>query len=104
VAFRMVFPSCHHPDLLKQAVQVAYAGIVRLPAVVLVFPINEPLLGVTLGNSGLIRHSACKICKPIGTCLESWLKADNRVIFSISPADWLREREHVVTGPDDPDE
>jgi hypothetical protein len=56
----MVFPSCHHPDLLKQAVQVAYAGIVRLPVVVLVFPINELLLGVTLGNSGLICHSACK--------------------------------------------
>jgi antirestriction protein ArdC len=44
--------------------------------------------------------------------IESWLKVlkqDTRAIFSLASyasqaADWLRQREHVVTGPNDPDE
>lgn len=44
--------------------------------------------------------------------IESWLKVlkqDNRAIFSLASyashaADWLRDREHAVQGPTDPDE
>jgi antirestriction protein ArdC len=44
--------------------------------------------------------------------IEGWLKVlkqDTRAIFSIASyasqaADWLRERQHAVTGPEDPDE
>lgn len=65
-----------------------------------------------MGSAFLCAHLGFEHERESAAYLDSWLKvmkADARAIFTAASyasraADWLREREHALTGPDDPDQ